>query len=356
MDPRGSTKLANLKFARSLQPDVRFVRLPAVVADGRTRVGQISRARSGKAIAAESTSEGARAHRFGASTSALRWHAVNAQLAQLLRYLERDGVTEVALRVGQPVSMRTANGVTNVTARALSNEQLQSIIRDSELAALVAARVQDESIELQLGTRSVVARVTRRDDGVAVTLSRALPPPPAEPPVELVVEDAIEPPVKLAIEPPVEYEIDLGTEPPVRRNVEFPRAAPVAHSAPPRAQAASFMRGPPPLGPGIELDLSFDDLPDFADDGSPPAPARPAPAPAPPQARNPVGRESGAAVQRTAPRTGPDRQDLRPTAGAFQRVDLRDARSPTPNPDPPRSAEDSSAWFDIDLAPPSRKR
>ena len=245
---------------------------------------------------------------------------MNSQLAQVIRYLERDGVTEVVLRVGHPVSMRTANEVTNVTARALSSDQLQAIIRDTELARLVASKVEDEAIELQMGTRNVVARVTRRDDGVTVTLTRAvsLPPPPAELPAEFDIDLSIEPTVE-----PVAYDIDLGTEPPVRQSVELPRPGPAS-------SGASLLRRPPPLAPGIAVHLSFDDLPDLAD--SPPAP--------PPK-----------------PIAG-DRDDLnqRPMASVFQRVDLRDARSPTPSVDRAESVDDASAWADIDLAPPSRKR
>jgi len=261
--------------------------------------------------------------------------AVNSRLAQVLRYLERDGVTEVVLRVGQPVSMRTAKGPTDVTARALTSEQLDAIVRDTELSLLMASRIQDAVVELQSGTLRAVARVTRRDDGIAVTLTRAaLPPPPrTEPPSEFDVD--------LEIEPPVENESALAPEPPVRRSVAIPRPVHGVPSSPP-------MPGPPPLRLGIDLDLSLDDMPDSVDHGSAPAPVRP-----------PVQRDDNPAVQRIGSHTGSDRQDrqhLRPSAGAFQRVDLRDARAPTPKPDLAESTDDSSAWADIDLAPPSRKR
>ena len=257
---------------------------------------------------------------------------MNGQLAQILRYLDRDGVSEVVLSVGHPVSMRTANGMTNVTARAISSDQLQAIIRDTDIARLVASKVEDEEIELQTGTRSVVARVTRHDDGVTVTLTHAVTlPPPVEMPVELPVEFDID----LAVEPPEEpvaYDIDLGTEPPVRLSVEPPRTAPAASGAP-------LLRKPPPLAPGIDLHLSFDDLPDFGE--APPAPPRaPALAPQPAPPPKPIAGD----------------RNQRPMAAVFQRVDLRDARSPTPSVVRTEPVDDSSAWADIDLAPPSRRR
>ncbi len=237
-------------------------------------------------------------------------------------------MTEVVLSVGHPVSMRTANGMTNVTARALSSDQLQAIIRDTDIARLVASKVEDEEIELQTGTRSVVARLTRHDDGITVTLTRVVSlPPPAELPVEFDIDLAIEPP-----EDPVAYDIDLGTEPPVRRSVEAPRPPAAASGAP-------LLRKPPPPAPAVDLHLSFDDLPDFGE--SPPAPPRaapPAPQPAPPP--KPIAGD----------------RNQRPMAVAFQRVDLRDARSPTPSVVRAEPVDDSSAWADIDLAPPSRRR
>jgi len=265
---------------------------------------------------------------------------VNGQLAQVLRYLERDGVTEVVLCAGQPIAMRTANGLTNVTARPLSSEQLVAMLRDTALAKLVGPRGQDEVLEFQAGTRRVVARVTRRDDVIAVTLTRAAPPAP--PPIEPPTEPPLELDFELATEPPVEYEIDLATEPPVRRSVVLPPPARVAAGPSP-------MPEPPPLGPGIELDLSFDDVThDLVAHSSPPA-----------TDRIPGQRDRDPVFHRIAPRAGSDhqdRQDTRPASSAFQRVDLRDARAPTPKPDPVESAEDSSAWADIDLAPPSGKR
>jgi len=295
--------------------------------------------------------------------------AVNARLAQVLRYLERDGVTEVVLRVGQPMSMRTASGPTNVTARALTSEQLDAIVRDSELEVLMASRGQDAEIELQAGTLRVVARGTRRDGGIAITLSRAaLTPPPRnetprnEPPRNETPRNETPrnetprnetPRTKPPTEPPSEFDIDLeldplvdnesalATEAPVRRSGAIPRPAHIATGVSP-------VRGPPSLDVGIELDLSLDDMPGPVDHGPPPAPVR-----------SPVQRDSNPAIQRIDPHAGPDRrerQDLRPSSGVFQRVDLRDARAPTPKPVPAESTEDSSAWADIDLAPPTRKR
>lgn len=264
--------------------------------------------------------------------------AVNARLSQLLRYLERDGVTEVVLRVGHPVSMRTAKGPTDVTARALTNDQLEAIIGDTDLAPLMATRRQDATIGLQAGALRVVARVTRGDNGIAITLTRALPPaPPPDPPLEFDIE--------LELDPPAETKRALATESPVR-SVASPRPAPLVPGA---SRLASAKPGPPPLEPGI--DLSFDDMHHPDDHGAPLAPV--------PPSRDPVQRDSSPAMQRIDPHGGPERrerQDLRATFGAFQRVDLRGAAAPTPKPDRDESTTEATAWADIDLAPPSGKR
>jgi len=64
---------------------------------------------------------------------------VSAQLEQLLAYLERDGVTEVLFGSGRPIAMRTTRGVTNVTARPLTDEQFATLLRASNAYMVIPA-------------------------------------------------------------------------------------------------------------------------------------------------------------------------------------------------------------------------
>jgi twitching motility protein PilT len=97
-----------------------------------------------------------------------------SQLEQLLGYLERDGVTEVVVAAGKTITMRTSRGMTNLTARPLSAEQLASMIRGSEVAGLVPARDGETSPqEVQVGRRRALAQVTRRGDLLTISLTRS---------------------------------------------------------------------------------------------------------------------------------------------------------------------------------------
>ena len=64
-----------------------------------------------------------------------------SQLEQLLGYLERPGVTEVVLAVGEPIAMRNASGMTNITGRVLGLSRrllgMEALLRGGLLTGLV---------------------------------------------------------------------------------------------------------------------------------------------------------------------------------------------------------------------------
>src|SRR5690606_36172101 len=97
-----------------------------------------------------------------------------SQLEQLLGYLERDGVTEVQFGSGRPIAMRKGGALTNITARPLSADQLSSMLRGSDIPALIpAGDGAGQAAEIAVGRRRATAQVTRRGSEIVVTLTRA---------------------------------------------------------------------------------------------------------------------------------------------------------------------------------------
>lgn len=84
------------------------------------------------------------------------------QLEQLLAQLDRQGVLELTLSVGSPITIHTVKGVMNVTARPLSTDQLANIVRGTALEALLADEGSDWA-SLKLGARAVTISVERGD-------------------------------------------------------------------------------------------------------------------------------------------------------------------------------------------------
>jgi len=99
---------------------------------------------------------------------------VASQLDQLLGYLDRPGVTEVALCPGKPITMTTPKGVINVTGRSLTFDQLASIVRGTPIEALVADEAASaEPVLLALGGRDITIVIERRGESPTVRLQKS---------------------------------------------------------------------------------------------------------------------------------------------------------------------------------------
>jgi hypothetical protein len=104
---------------------------------------------------------------------------VASQLDQLLGYLERQGVSEVALSPGKPITMTTPKGVVNVTGRSLTFDQLASIVRGTPIEALVADETSGpDPVVVTLGKRDVMIAIERAGDTLTVRLRSADVPQP----------------------------------------------------------------------------------------------------------------------------------------------------------------------------------
>jgi twitching motility protein PilT len=113
---------------------------------------------------------------------------MHAKLDQLLAYLERDGVDEILIGIGLPLSIRTVNGYQSLTPGPLTRAQFELLADGTALADVHASRG-GGSVHTELGSRRVRIETTRHGDNVALRIRRAtessasiaVPSPPRDP-------------------------------------------------------------------------------------------------------------------------------------------------------------------------------
>jgi twitching motility protein PilT len=145
--------------------------------------------------------------------NAIRWPAVGAQLDQVLNYLDRDGVTEMVISVGRPITLRRAGQIVPVTNAPVTRAQLMGLLQGTPIIALLPATdgVQP-SADVEVGKRRLRVQISRRGDEYMLTIERA-PAAPAAP-------------------APGAFELELEVSP---EPVAPPRRAPAAFQPPARA-------------------------------------------------------------------------------------------------------------------------
>ncbi len=106
---------------------------------------------------------------------------MDAELTRLLGYLDQDGVTELVLGSGQPITVRRGGAYTAASTEVVSRAQLARWLLGSGFEALLP---DDEGIgepgDIEVGARRYAVQMTRRgaDLLVRVEHAKALPPPP----------------------------------------------------------------------------------------------------------------------------------------------------------------------------------
>jgi twitching motility protein PilT len=127
---------------------------------------------------------------------------VSAQLDQVLGYLDREGVTEMVIAVGRPITLHRAGQAVPVTNAPVSRGQLMTLLAGSPIVKLLpdtdGARA---PVDVEIGKRRIRVHAARRGDDYSLTFERA----PAKPaaisvvaaPLELELEPEIAPPAQV---------------------------------------------------------------------------------------------------------------------------------------------------------------
>jgi twitching motility protein PilT len=106
---------------------------------------------------------------------------VSAQLSQLLGQLDRPGSTELVIATGRQVAVRINGVFQTLTAAAVTLPQLQHLIRDTQLVAMIPASDKvGDPVPLDLDGRPLLAQFVRQGGDVLLRIEhRPAPQPPA---------------------------------------------------------------------------------------------------------------------------------------------------------------------------------
>ncbi len=128
---------------------------------------------------------------------------MSAQLDQVLGYLDREGVTEMVIAVGRPITLVRAGQVVSVTNAPVSRGQLMTLLAGSPIVKLLpdtdGVRA---SVDVDIGKRRIRVHAARRGDDYSLTFERA--PAPTKPAAIPVVAPALELELEPEIAPPVQ--------------------------------------------------------------------------------------------------------------------------------------------------------
>ncbi|MBA3454952.1 MAG: Flp pilus assembly complex ATPase component TadA, partial [Deltaproteobacteria bacterium] len=99
---------------------------------------------------------------------------MGVQLDQVLNYLDREGVTEIVIAVGHPITMCRSGQMVNLTTATVSRGQLTALLAGSPIATLFP---DDEDtgppIDVDVGKRRIRVQAVRRGDDYRLTFGRA---------------------------------------------------------------------------------------------------------------------------------------------------------------------------------------
>ena len=110
------------------------------------------------------------------------------QLEQILNYLDREGVTEVIVAVGQPIQFRRNGALVPLTNAQLTRIQISALIANTPLAAVFGRRGEGD---MQVGKRALRVTASGTTDAPMLSIVRATGAPSTHAPGPAVVTTTI---------------------------------------------------------------------------------------------------------------------------------------------------------------------
>ena len=110
------------------------------------------------------------------------------QLEQILNYLDREGVTEVIVAVGQPIQFRRNGALVPLTNAQLTRIQISALIANTPLAAVFGRRGEGD---MQVGKRALRVTASGTTDAPLLSIVRATGEPSTHAPGPAVVTTTI---------------------------------------------------------------------------------------------------------------------------------------------------------------------
>ncbi|HEY4180161.1 MAG TPA: PilT/PilU family type 4a pilus ATPase [Kofleriaceae bacterium] len=163
---------------------------------------------------------------------------MGAQLDQILAYLDKEGVTEIMIGMGQPASLRRRGQLIKITNTPVTRGQINILVGGTPLEGLIpAGDGVAPRADMQIGARMVRALITRRGEDIVIRIEKS--PPGATPtaiaaPVAAPLRAPTATPARGVPTPPLAgprgnltFELDPEVTPP-------PALAPDAPIAPPK--------------------------------------------------------------------------------------------------------------------------
>ena len=176
---------------------------------------------------------------------------VGAQLDQILSYLDKEGVTEILIGMGQPASLRRRGQLIKITSTPVTRKQLDILLAGTPLASYIPDTdgVTPRS-DVQVGARMIRVITTRRGEDVILRIEKSPPgatltPPPQGLQVKFGSGSAAS---VVPVIPPSASPIDLDLEPELPRRSRTQSKA-IANrtrdvSRPPSARTRTPTRAP----------------------------------------------------------------------------------------------------------------
>ncbi len=196
---------------------------------------------------------------------------VSDQLGQLLGYFDNDGVTELVIHTGQPISVRVHGEYRAVTEGTVSKPQLAHLMLGTPLDALTPEDERNSEVrQLELGGRKMHALLIKRGKEIALTLATSPPLPapvayspqitkPARPTTNTIPPPKAVPP-PTPVPPPIPAARPAATpprQPTPGVGIHITMPAPPARTEAPAMPMADLLADLP-TGPGPSLSLDLD--------------------------------------------------------------------------------------------------
>ena len=151
---------------------------------------------------------------------------MSAQLDQILSYLDKDGVTEIMIGMGQPASLRRRGQLIKITNTPVTRKQLDILLAGTPLMSFIPDKdgVTPRS-DVLVGTRMIRLIATRRGEDIILRIEKSPPgaaptPPPAPLQVKFGASAASPATTVVPLAPTATQQIDLDIDPD-----ELPRRA-----------------------------------------------------------------------------------------------------------------------------------
>ncbi len=116
-------------------------------------------------------------------------HRVSTQLDQILSYLDKEGVTEIMIGMGQPASLRRRGQLIKITNTPVTRKQLDILLQGTTIAAFIPEKdgVTPRS-DIAVSNRMIRVIVTRRGEDIILRIEKSPPgatPTPAPAPLQV---------------------------------------------------------------------------------------------------------------------------------------------------------------------------